>query len=954
MGVLKRIERRKKSKIKKALKSYRGRFWKNLAIFMAGVFSSGFILAGVSAIILKFVPVKNVTGGNTDKVVSSELADKSILDVLVGFSSATVDDYVIVTTLIDTLQNAKIAGKKISDFVYIDTAKLSGTKLLELGPAIKNALTVTATLYSTVGAENLNKYGIGKITAFNEFLPVIIDVDGAEGEEDTTKHATVSDIVSTEDLKANLYYYKVADGVTVEGSIVVSDGDYKGVYARAFNDDKSLKNGVTNDTLLYYAAATKIPITDAVTVLPDAFGRVKATELLELFGSGIEDENSIFGNLLGDRTVKELTNLTLEEVMVGDLLDVEESDVLYKILTDALGDWDTISIGALTNITNEQLNSVKVSTFLSEPDQMLVDVFTQITGEDDWADITIGSLSNLDEDGFNSITLSTFLGKDNDTLDLLYKAMAGDDKPASANDITLGHIKNNFNIDYVPISEFVEADSDIGKMIDSAFPSKDFEDITLGDLSSKDPETNKPLLDIENINLSTIMIGVDDEDMLAQVLVELTGATSWDNVTISSVSNIENFDGVKLSTVMGGSVPEDIENILRQAYSVPEGQELTVGTLNGTFTPNNISLSTVMPDIVPSQYDEYGNKTQGNMLADILLEINGKTADEWDDLKVANITSFNNIDGVKLSTVLSREKASELADILDDLYHAEDADGKSYEDLTIQDLGTMHFDAIHLNTVLPKTEMDEILINILEDEFGSYEEITISSLKGFELGKLHLYKIMPEDDAGEDFAKILVEIVPGASSYEDIYVTDLYGLDVTKVSISTLLDEKDLTNPILKKLAKDNVTIANIGSAMNNLKLYDVYGENIFVEITSQTTVPAGAQKYKNSGDTYTRVANNDATATHYLNKENAGIWLLLCFNASGFDADTTLGKPQGVPKVYTKADTSFEALEGSGLSSKFTSATIGQLVDAGILSNTINENLYRLTIDMALTGTNS
>ena len=616
MGVLKRIERRKKSKIKKALKSYRGRFWKNLAIFMAGVFSSGFILAGISALVLKFVPLKNVTGSNTDKVVSSELADKSILDVLVGFKDATVDDYVFVTTLIDALQNADVAGKKLRDFVYIDTAKLSGTKLLELGPALKDAVTVTATLYSTVGSEYLDKFGVSKIEAFNEFLPVMIDVAG------TTQHATVENINTTDgSFKASLYYYKVADGVEVENSIKVVSGEYAGTYARAYNNDKSLKEGVTNETLLYYAAVTKVPITDAVGLLTDTFGRVKATELLDVFGIGGE---GIIGKLLKDRTISELGELDIDNITIYELLEGEPDSDIYRVLSDATGKpYDEILISDLS--TSLDIYKIKVSTVFKSATEEMKSLFVDLVNSNKedgaadltWEDITIDSLQNID--GFDSVKLSSVMI---DVYPAGYLYTYTEDGEEKTKTIKKGDSEHSVIADIL-----IDANAE-NWLDDEGNPLEGFDDIN-AKWDSLAVSGVTSLTSFDNVRLSLVLNNSGD---LEGILKDVTGKEFCD-IVVSDLNNLE-IGEVNLITVMP-TMGDDLKAILEDEFGKDYDQIILSDLEN--FEMGKLHLYKVLPQ-----------DRVGDTLENVLIEITG--AENYEKIEIIDLYN-KDITNVKLSTL---------------------------------------------------------------------------------------------------------------------------------------------------------------------------------------------------------------------------------------------------------------------------------------------------------------
>ena len=79
-----RKERKKERRIKKALRSYRCRFLKNFLIWLTGVFSSVIVFGLALVIGLNFVSVSTLTGDKTDEYVSSELANQSVLELIMN------------------------------------------------------------------------------------------------------------------------------------------------------------------------------------------------------------------------------------------------------------------------------------------------------------------------------------------------------------------------------------------------------------------------------------------------------------------------------------------------------------------------------------------------------------------------------------------------------------------------------------------------------------------------------------------------------------------------------------------------------------------------------------------------------------------------------------------------------------------------------------------------------
>ena len=246
--------------------------------------------------------------------------------------------------------------------------------------------------------------------------------------------------------------------------------------------------------------------------------------------------------------------------------------------------------------------------------------------------------------------------------------------------------------------------------------------------------------------------------------------------------------------------------------------------------------------------------------------------------------------------------------------------------------------------MLPSGQDNIVLVEILEDEFKKpYSEIVLTDLNNFDIGALHLYKVIPEDNIDESFKKIICDMTD-RTAYEDIFVTDLYQKDgenrLDKIKLSNVLKD-DNDNPILQELLKKDVALGNLGQEIDALRISVIYGDIAFKPING--IVPSDALRFNKSGNTYTLTATG---GTHYLTK-NAGVWLLVGYDASGFSAD-------GRPSVYTENKITQGDLRYNGgmVAEKFYKATIRQLIDVGLVKSA-NEKIMSWTLEQVLNAAN-
>jgi len=174
------------------------------------------------------------------------------------------------------------------------------------------------------------------------------------------------------------------------------------------------------------------------------------------------------------------------------------------------------------------------------------------------------------------------------------------------------------------------------------------------------------------------------------------------------------------------------------------------------------------------------------------------------------------------------------------------------------------------------------------------------------------------------------------TNYEDILISDLFIGEgdedmIGGITLSTLMDAESVSSPILKQLINNGTTVGGLGDAINGLKIGQIYGDTVFKTV-EDGGVPADAIRFSKNGTIYTE----DADGEYYLEK-GAGIWLLIGFEETELSGDI----------VYAERNMTMGDLESGDVGTIFSSATIRQLINAGILSEgDYNEELLNMTLD--------
>ncbi|MBR1968078.1 MAG: hypothetical protein IKA11_01630 [Clostridia bacterium] len=455
----------------------------------------------------------------------------------------------------------------------------------------------------------------------------------------------------------------------------------------------------------------------------------------------------------------------------------------------------------------------------------------------------------------------------------------------------------------------------------------------------------KSISDVGEINPDEIMLAdvlkkTDDNEKLYDILCAATGVATADELNIGDLKEID-IDSVLVEKVLDNTVGSNADTIELIVNSInqknagvagwvdigtaPDSErKLTIGDIS-SFDTNYIKLSKVL--------DTTENATTYSLLCEAINAKKGYTGDAVRTAETLTINDLSDFDTdyVKLSSVMT--PSADLENIL------KDATGKEYENIYVTDLNEFTADDINLATVMQTP--DEHLKDILEDVYHKeYAEITVSDLGSFQMGELHLYKVLSEPN--DKLKEILIEAC-GTTSYDDITVSMLNNTEgsfnINDIHLGTVIDKDSIDNPILKALLEKNPKISGIGSAMDTLKLYDVYGTKCFYK---SETVPDGyGDKSRYSYNESTGVYTLDMANGDYYISDTAGIWLLICFDASGLSVE-------GRAESYTASNSTVGDLENN-VSSSITDATVRQLIDAGILSSA-NSALWGYTLEDALT----
>ncbi len=1012
----------KKQKIKEqrqedALRSYRFRGLKNFLFWLSGMLTCLILIVSALFVGLKVIPIGTYLGSSANGYVSKDVSSKSIIDAFLKANTYDMSDFPVVADALDEL----IKGANLDEFVEIDVDRIKSLKFDgDFATELQSCVKVVATLDSVgvaLGEENLLG-DFGKLDVFSTWAEV--DADNMPIDEDNDG---VIDKDGGGEFLSNpkLYYYLK----TTEPALLAAKMSSVGEYVRAFDDNGRYVDGYEGEKL-YLANLSKVPILDIVDLIDESFGRLKLINILEILPKNDDLDTSLIESVFGDSTITEIMNMTQENIKISAFLPYKDAEkgidnsYMYRILLQACGeslaglddaDVEELASKLAINSFNEiDFNNVSVETFgLDESTlTLLLDAVNgkieadnekidkgELTGEkktilSSTSELTVSHLTSLDP---NYITLSSILpykdaekGVDNSQLYKIILQACGHNI-ASLDDSEIEELASGLGIN--AFSDFNEQNITLNTILpvdatddDGNYVNKSLYDILLDMVNSgktgadRIEATEITLNDLssfktDSIRLSTILPLTQEVDgeiidanrdlynILSDV-VNAPGATTIiakEDITIAHLSNFV-YSNIRLNTVLkiesNGALYDILNDIINQGKT--SGQEgyvaktdFTIASLS-SFDCLKIRLNTVMPN--------------NQALYDILLDvINGEDGTlTAEDITISHLSTFNNFDHVKLSTVLPYQKDngsgimvdantalySILLDVINGDTPSTSADYVGKAQIKLIDLSSFEFSNIKLNTVMPKTDTNQGLYKILLDVVNndgvsvSEEKLNVGHLSSFDYNKMHLSTILsPEDN--QDLYKVLLDVVNGQNgtlTEDDITLTHLGQFDVSKLHLKTVMEESN--NTILSKLIDNNVKIGDLGTAIDGLSLYEIYGQNCFVEVSGETT----KGRYKKQGDAYILDAEGE-----YVVSSGAGIWLFLCFKSEGIQ-QTDENNAKGCAQKYTISDATLSTLSdpesGSSISSKITNATIKQLFEAGILNSALPQRYAMSLQDVA------
>ena len=524
------------------------------------------------------------------------------------------------------------------------------------------------------------------------------------------------------------------------------------------------------------------------------------------------------------------------------------------------------------------------------------------------------------------------------TTTLPVKDYAGKFHATDYNTVTYENITvealNNFDVGNVHLSNVISNEDTLNIIVSATGVAAD--DLRLRDLTSNFDINKAKIKDVLDLHYDNEH---EDQKTFIRILVSAcysgtdpvpTGLSEdeeiqwkYDRITVGDINNFC-IDDVRLLDVIPLAGNETLYAILADSNDLAHTEEnyktFTINTVSSGIDFDKVRLTSVL------------EKTAANeKMYDILLDGSGAT--DYDSITIGDLSTLD-IDNVHLTSIIPTTAADgKLYSIL------KDATGQANDDdITVGMLETMDFDLVHITSFIEDDASHATILNILSSACGTTKaNLTVASLDDFDSSNIYLSDVL--DPTNPDNAKIYDVLLDatGQTDPDAITIGMLSGsnFDIRQVKLVNAIDTSDTgDNKILNALLNDDtVTIGNLGEKINDIKLYDAYGDNVFTKTGAHAVNDKYVRSVVGGKVTYTYDSTapdpTDSNNVYYISEE-ANIWLLFCFDVEDADINPANGRIQ----KYTQSTTSFADLVNGNITSRITETTIYNLIAAGMIDD--------------------
>ncbi len=592
--------KKEEREIKRAKQIAHCRGFKNFWWWFFGFMSSLVVVGTAGALCVCVFPMSTFVG-NDGKYVDKDVSDKTLLQFITNYKSYSVSNFPVIKEALQKLvmsagldKYVSIDYDKLAEALTFDVSQISFTDLY------KNCIDIVCTIDSLDLASVLGDFA--NLSIMNENTPVTEPID------------TTSD-----SFKPYMYYY-LKDNNTLD---------------RAYDDEGNLLPEAEGKQL-YYPALRKIPLDDLISVLPKRIGQEQILNVIKMVTT--VEKDSIFEKLFDGYTIEGIGSFDVNKVLLSDILTItDENRSMFNIICSAVKLSEGETKPTPETLTISHLSSIDINgahlVDIVEPSESNKDLYALLrdaSGKTNNEDITIEDVINANVDNVKLSTLLPYEGNEK-LADILLSATGA----SSYEDIAFNDLKN-IDTNNIKLNVVVSSlDEKLQKVLCKGCGVSSYDDLKLGDLSS--------------FNMDLVMINdvmPDLSDNLKDILVKGCGASSYEEL---SFNDLKNFDINKLPLSMvieNNSTNEKLISILLEASGKTSYEDMTVFDLSNGFNIDNVRLITILGE--------------NDTLFDVLQDATGKSKDE---IRISDLSSFS-IENIKLSTVIKNETGNKIIDAL--------------------------------------------------------------------------------------------------------------------------------------------------------------------------------------------------------------------------------------------------------------------------------------------------
>ena len=676
---------------------------------------------------------------------------------------------------------------------------------------------------------------------------------------------------------------------------------------------KHLKNIDINDVKL-------VTVIDPPAEYKPTLGEEDYDKKLEAYNNNREIfdilKNSTGKSSYDEITLRDLSNVNTNSVVLADILDAPTSDVYCEMPSEDDPDYQAKLQAYNAYHQNRKLYNV-----------LLDAAGIEFENCSSYRLLTVGSLNNINIDNVRLVTViepptEEMPDRNRDIYDILLDATG----KTSYDLIRLGDL-SNLNVDNVILANIFEAPT---SDVYCEMPSEDDPEYQAKLQAYNDYHQNRKLYDI----------------LLDASGIEYENSQSY---RLLKVSHLHDFDINKVK--------------LSKALDLPSEHKPTLGEENyqeklDAYNKNRDIYNILLDAITDPSVDSYDDIAIGHLsnldMDNVVLAniIDAPTSDTPCEKPEESDPDY----AEKMQAYDAYHKNRKLYDILLDASGIEYENYSSYRKLTVKHLNDFDINNVKLVKVIdPPSEYKPTLG---EENYDA---------------KLEAY------NKNRDIYNILLDCVTDSDvdSYDDIRLSHLSSVEIDNVKLSTVMS--DSSNDIIQTLIdEDNArkdeegyepaTLGNIGERINGLLVKDVYKVDCFTTdlleaVNNPTTyykTTETRQVERENGKienvVYT-VYSTTGTGEKYYVAKSSSVWLFMLFDAeevdkTTFDEETglELHTGSGIANKYVEMDVSIKELKTriNVVSGNIMNATVRQVCDSGMLDGDYPK-IYGLTFSDAI-----